>query len=251
MLKLYIDKLEDVEEPFRKLYVAKDGRFALDTDITEATEFKRLKASKDEILNEKKEEKKAREQLEKQKKEEELALLAKNQEYEKLVEETKNKFESELMIALNRENKYKNQLSQSLLDNSLTTIAATLAGENAGLLMPHLRNRVRIDDGENGLTIVVLNKDGQDSSMTIGELGEEFAQSPMYAPLIKGRGSSGGNSGGDTNASGGGESEWDEYFKPETRNMTKQIELLKKDRALYERLYKKYRIMPESMRVIR
>jgi len=58
-------------------------------------------------------------------------------------------------------------------------------------------------------------------------------ESPHYFSKASGTGAGG-------SGDGGGESDWEKHFKPETRNLTKQSELYKTDIELYNSLNAKY-----------
>jgi len=239
MLLYTVKSLDEVEEALRPLYVAKDGVFVLNTDPTQSSEFQKLQSSRDQILEEKRKEKQRVEEMEAAQRAEHIKTLESEKKFEEALEAERLQHQAALTAAQQSSVALAEQLKSTLMDAQVNSLAAELAGTNAPLLIPHLRARVEVKESEGRLKLFVKDASGSIIDKTLEALGEEFKQNKLYAPILAGRDSSGG-SGGGTGGSGTPPSEWEQYFKPETANRTKQIELSNADPELYKQLSKKY-----------
>lgn len=91
--------------------------------------------------------------------------------------------------------------------------------------------KAEMDKAEDGSSVAVIDGKPLDDyieSWKVGE-GKSFISSGM----------SGGGAGGGSNGGAGG-GEYEQYFKPETVNLTKQNELKNKDKEMYDQLKAKY-----------
>jgi hypothetical protein len=196
MLKLELDKLDDVPEAFRPAYEEKDGKFVL--KVEGVPDVTGLKAKNGELLDEVKVTKKRLQELTDAQEREKAELLAKSgdvaairQSYEEKLAAQKREFETQL-TGLN------GQLQGLTVGQTATALAADLAVPgSAAVLLPHIRQRLGMEMRDGVPTTVVLGADGKPSAMTIEELKTELTANSAFAPIIAaGKGSGGGASGG-------------------------------------------------------
>lgn len=242
-LKYKVNSVEGLDESIKALYVEKDGVYTLSVDISESEEFKKLKSSKDKILDEKKKEQQRREEQEEKEREKAIEIAEKEKKYEESLKLTREKHKEEMKKA----ERFKNKLMESKLSEPANSLANRLAGEYAELMVSFIKNRLSLEEIDDSFNLVVLDENGIKTDDTLSDLEKELKENPLFAPIIKGRKSSGGSS--DPNrANGSGEHEYEKYFKPDTANMTKQMELLKRDPTAYERLSTKHKVNPQTRR---
>lgn len=115
----------------------------------------------------------------------------------KLTEET-----GKLSNQLSDRDKFINTL---LIDNVAQSMATEIAGDNAAILLPHIRTRLKVEhvDGGNPLTRV-LDKDGRPSASSIEDLKKEFLNDQRFAVVVIGSKGSGGGAAGRQQHQGGG-----------------------------------------------
>lgn len=78
-----------------------------------------------------------------------------------------------------------------------TRLAAELAlPGHADVLLPHISARLRTDYEDGGAKLVILDRDGKPSAMSVDELREEFVSNKAFAPLLAGSKASGGGAEG-------------------------------------------------------
>jgi len=239
--KINKEEYDKLGEGSQAMYVAKGDDYVVDVDITESDDYINLTANRDTILNEKKEEEKKRKALEDTTDANHISQLEKDKEYEKVLSIKSEKFKTDLGTANDKSIKLQLQLEEVLLNSAVDGLAGVLAGDNAELMKPHIRARLVMKDVEGEQRLFVTDATGSASAMTVEALGKEFQENKLYAPILQGRRSSGGGS--DDNGAGGGGSEyseWEVHFQPETRNLTKQSELMNSDKELYKKLNDKY-----------
>lgn len=89
--------------------------------------------------------------------------------------------------------KLRDALQKQLVDGVAQKIATELAGENASVLVPHIKTRLKAEyDGDTPLTRV-LDKDGKMSAASIEDLKKEFAGEKAFKPLIISSNATGGS----------------------------------------------------------
>ena len=200
MLKLEIDAIDSVDEPYRGLYEEKDGKFRLKVDGV--PDVGGLKAKTAELMDElktlKRTEKERADALAKEREE----LLAKSGDvealrasYEGKITKTKTEYETQLTS-------YQQQLHQLTVGQTATTIAAELAiPGSAPVLLPHIQARLSMEIRDGQPVTVVIGPDGKPSALTIDDLKSELSANAAFAPIIAasraaGGGASGGGNGG-------------------------------------------------------
>lgn len=83
-------------------------------------------------------------------------------------------------------------ITKTLLDSKAESLATELAGKNAKLILPHIKQRLAADfEGDEPVTRVLDDK-GQVSASTIDDLKKEFVANKDFSSIIVGSRASGG-----------------------------------------------------------
>lgn len=153
-----------------------------------------LKKAKDDLLAEKKAVEEAKLALAKEAEDKALEAARAKGDIKTLEESWKQKqAESD-----ERYNSLLKQNETSAINGAAAKLAAELGGESADLLEPHLKARLRYEDGK----VKVVDADGSLTVSTISDLATEFKSNPAFAKVIVGSKASGG--GAATQSSSGG-----------------------------------------------
>lgn len=217
-LPFVTDSLDGIDEDFKELYSKQeDGSF----------KFQKPQ----ELLNAKKHEKTARQAkaeelaemqtrmkvIEDDRKAEKDAAEAERQRIEMESHRKKGDFEA-LEKSWQEKNAkiaedFQSQLDQrnSIIGNltvgqAAQTLASKLAGEDAHLILPALKQRLRSEINDGRASTRVLDTAGNPSALTLDELRTEFYNDKQYSRIIVGSNGSGGGADG-SNAKGGGSSQ--------------------------------------------
>lgn len=91
-------------------------------------------------------------------------------------------------------------LESMLVDNVANTIAAEIS-TSPGVIMPHIKSRLKAEYTEGKAVTRVLDKEGNVSAFTPDDLKKEFLTDKQFAPILIASKGSGGGAGG---AGGGG-----------------------------------------------
>lgn len=204
MLNFKVDNLSGMDESLHSLYEEKDGAYFLKVSgVIPESEIDGLKASRDALLAEKKEQQRLAQEAEAKRIEadrlaqEEIARKSGN------LEAIENSWKEKLAL---RETELTSQLSQAQAKNYELTVgrqAQELAGELAKpnaqrLLAKEIKERLTLDENGN---IRVLDLQGKPSALTIDELKAQLRADPTYQDIIiinnsTGGGATGGGQGG-------------------------------------------------------
>lgn len=138
--------------------------------------------------------------------------------------------ETEKAALLGERDQLKGQLEGVLVNNSIMAAIAHEKG-NSDLLMPHVRDHVKLFDEDGELVARVIDKAGnpritgaKGDFMSIEGLLEEFKETDTFAPCFEGSRSSGAGAGGD--GSGGTKNN---PFASDSLNLTEQARLNRED----------------------
>lgn len=92
-----------------------------------------------------------------------------------------------------------------MVDNVAQAMATELAGDNAQILLPHIRTRLKVEHVEGGNPLTrVLDKDGKASAASVEDLKKEFSEDKRFSVVVIGTKASGGAGGGGGRPAGGG-----------------------------------------------
>lgn len=245
MLKRTVDDITTVPEAFRPLYEqGEDGKYHLQAieglmPVTEAEErINAIDGKKAEILNEKK-------QLQARLKElESKAPKAPAQpevDTEALERQLREQFDGERQGFTSKLTAQRQQIENLLFKTAFEAEILKGKGEPE-LLLPHMRNRVRFNEGEDGtLTMDILNAHGspmlgpKGERATPADIVKEYKAHPVFGRGFEGTGSSG------AGLSPGGRTAGQPARNPfakDSFNLTEQMKLAKENPALASELKK-------------
>lgn len=235
MFQFKVESLEGVDEKFHELYEQKDGAYFLKVSgVVPESDIDGLKASRDALLAEKKEQQRLAQEAEAKRIEaerlaqEEIARKSGN------LEAIENSWKEKLAL---RETELTSQLSQAQAKNYELTVgrqAQELAGELAKpnaqrLLAKEIKERLTLDENGN---IRVLDLQGKPSALTIDELKAQLRADPTYQDIIIINNSSGGGATGV--GFGGGAAK-----NPKEMTEQERIDLYNRDPVLFKQLFSK------------
>lgn len=88
-------------------------------------------------------------------------------------------------------------IKSTLVDAVAQQLASELSGDNAAVILPHIKARLSADFTGDTPATRILDKDGKPSAMTTADLKKEFSENKSFAPIvIASRASGGGAAGG-------------------------------------------------------
>lgn len=195
-LKMQLDNLEGLDESLHQFYTEQDGKFVLDVEGGEDTGA--LKRSKEHEKNLRKIAEAKVADLTNQLTDVEAKvteLTAANGDISKLRQTLDASWQQKL-DAIKADSNAKietlnGNLQRILVDNVAHQIATDVSTAPE-LLLPHVKSRLKVElvDGE-AITRVV-DKDGNESALSIDELKQEYVANPKYSAIIIGSKGSGG-----------------------------------------------------------
>jgi hypothetical protein len=214
-LKYKLDSLDGLDDATKALYEKKGDKFILKVEGVEDGDAVGLKNKVEELLGQVGE-------LKKKNKEKEDAEAAAQEAARRSAEDAaarKGDVESLRKSADERvaksiadtEAKFKPTVEKQgatirklLVDNVATQMAAKigLKGSEA-LLIPHITNRLAVEERDGDFVTVIRDGSGKASAMSVDDLEKEFTGNAAFAPVIAGTKASGSGAGGDQNKGGG------------------------------------------------
>lgn len=245
-MKFFIKELTDVEEQYRALYKKVEGGYQLNVDVSESAEFKAVLNNKNEILEEKRKLKAELDEAEAKRKKEDDEKAAANaqsrEEFEKVLATERATHATEIAKLQGVADKRFDQLKESLLNSTIDTVSLELAGDDAAILKPHVGTRLDIEEVDGVVKLIVKDKAGNKSTMTVEQLVDEIKEDKTFAAVVKGRESGGG---GSQNKGGGGGADIEKFYDPKhvEYSLTKQCEIEDKNPALHAELLAKFKII--------
>lgn len=246
MLKKRIASLNDVDEKYRGLYTEQsDGTFLLVLDIEGMGDIDGLKQNNYDLKGEKIKLQERLDELEEQDKKRKDQNLLDDKKYDELLQSKEKAWQDKFDAQETRTNTLLESVKTSTLNSALTSLATELAGERSALLEPHLKSRLNVEEKDGAFTVSINDVNGNASAMTLEQLSEEFKANKVYAPLLKGRDSSGSGGGSDGTGDGEGAADvatYEKHYDPKGANYSaaKQTELQSKNKDLHDSLVKKY-----------
>jgi len=127
------------------------------------------------------------------------------------------------------------------VESTISTLTNELCGSNNLLMENYLKTRIGAIIGENGGAItVVKSPNGETSGATLEELKAEIRSIPDFQLILKGNGSTGGDSSGAGRGTGGGSDVWKTAFDPTKRNLAEQNKLRLEDPTRWKKEHEKY-----------
>lgn len=204
MLKYELESIEELDDSLKGLYQEQDGKFVLGIEgLPKPEDVDGLKRKVDELLSEKKEAKKAREEAEAEARrisEESARKSGDTEALEKSWQEKLSKRERELQEQIDA-------MGSSVTTMTVDNVAVKLANElavqgSADLLIPHIKSRLSAEQRDGQYVTVVKDRDGKPSAFTLDDLKSEFVSNPAFAPVIVGSKATGGGANGSNHGGG-------------------------------------------------
>lgn len=203
-MKLNISKeeYEGLSESLQKEYAANDDGFQLKVDGLEDTGA--LKRAKDH-------EKEARKAAETKAREYEESMKALQSQLEELkdgdsrkkgdieaIEKSYQKKIAEMEAkAKDESTRLTEALKKNTVDAAARSLASELSGENADIILPHIRNRLGFELTDGNPQVRVLGDDGSPTADTLDDLKNFYFTNQKFAPIVIGSKASGGGAAGD------------------------------------------------------
>lgn len=187
-----LENLDGVDESLHGLYEENEGKFQLKVDgLPEVEDTTALK-------NAKEHEKQARLDLEKKlkaiEKEKQDAIDDKARasgDVEALEKSWNQKHQTALTEKDAEIEKRDSTIYRLTVQSTATKMAADIAGEDAGILLPHIKDRLKVEFKDGDYVTAVLDANGRPSALTIEELTAEFKANPMFKSVVNAHQASG------------------------------------------------------------
>lgn len=233
MLNYKVESLEGLDENLHSLYEQKDGAYFLKVaGVVPEDDVNGLKASRDALLAEKKEQQRLAQEAEAERQRierEAQEKLAKEKGDWAALDESYKARELELKTqAQEREDALRKQVYKLTVGESAIKVAAELAKPHAqAILSRFIEERLTLDENNN---VRVLDSQGKPSAMTIDDLKAEFKANAMFQDIVVVNNSSGGGATG--GGLGGGATK-----KPSEYTVAEMKQLRTENPALYEQLF--------------
>ena len=225
-LKLTVDTIEEVEEPFRALYAEKDGKFHLGVDDLPDTDSE-LKAVRNALKKSNAEAAKERERrrsydalgktpeeiqtmldelngLQELKEKHEMTEAEKKGQWDELKKQMNEKQEAQLRAKdtlILAEQQKASALRQSIQQHIIQSSAIAAIAEHKGiakLLLPFVSEHIRVTEEDGKFSVHVVDDKGEPKvndkgePITISEFVGEMQTDPIFSRAFEGSGSSGG-----------------------------------------------------------
>lgn len=233
MFKFKVESLEGVDEKFHELYEQKDGAYFLKVSgVIPESEIDGLKASRDALLAEKKEQQRLAQEAENEKlriEREALEEAARQKgDWQALEDSYKAKLaEKETEFTSQAETLRKQVYKLTVGDQALKLASEISKSHAIGIMTPFIEQRLTLDENNN---VRVLDLQGKPSAMTIEDLKQEFKANAMFQDIVVANNSSGGGATG--GGFGGGAAK-----KPQDYTVQEMKDLRDSNRELYEQLF--------------
>lgn len=235
MLNFKVDSLSGIDESLHSLYEEKDGAYFLKVSgVIPESEIDGLKASRDALLAEKKEQQRLAQEAENEKlriEREALEEAARQKgDWQALEDSYKAKLaEKETEFTSQAENLRKQVYKLTVGDQALKLASEISKSHAIGIMTPFIEQRLTLDENNN---VRVLDLQGKPSAMTIDDLKQEFKANAMFQDIVVANNSSGGGATG--GGHGGGAAK-----NPKEYTEQERIDLYNRDPILFKQLFGK------------
>lgn len=235
MFQFKVESLEGIDEKFHELYEQKDGAYFLKVSgVVPESDIDGLKASRDALLAEKKEQQRLAQEAEAEKLRIEREALeeaarqkgdwqALEDSYKAKLAEKENEFSSQAETL-------RKQVYKLTVGDQALKLASEISKSHAiGIMTPFIEQRLTLDENNN---VRVLDLQGKPSAMTIDDLKQEFKANAMFQDIVVANNSSGGGATG--GGQGGGAAK-----NPKEMTEQERIDLYNRDPVLFKQLFSK------------
>ena len=237
--KITTEEFEGLNEVLKAEYKEKDGAYFLDAEDASSLQ-NALEREREEKARLKTDLETFKTDLANLKAEKETANADKNRktkDYDALEADYNRKLSEKETAFKTSEQKLKDSMQKMLVDNRALEIATDAFGENAEIMIPHIKARLQADFDGDMPTTRVLDKNGQPSANTLDELKKEFVDNPRFAPIVVASRASGGSANGKpANGSAGNK-------KPEDMDDAERAQLFRSNPEAF------YQAFPQSRAV--
>ena len=209
MLDKTVSSLDSVDEKYRDLYKEQDGVFVLQVNKSDGDDdLDAIKRKNQELLAEKKSEQAKRQAAEAEAQRVAEENARKNGDIESLEKSWAEKLANREAELNAKVESLTGTVSSMTIDTAAQGIASKIAVEGAErYVIQDVKARLKLHTNEDGTVKVIVNdKNGNASAMTLDELSNEFVNSPEHKAVIKGTGGSGGGATGGGGGNGGAKS---------------------------------------------
>lgn len=209
MLDKTVSSLDGVDEKYRDLYKEQDGVFVLQVNKSDGDdELDAIKRKNQELLAEKKSEQAKRQAAEAEAQRVAEENARKNGDIESLEKSWAEKLANREAELTSKIESLTGTVSSMTIDTAAQSIASKIAVEGAErYVIQDVKARLKLHTNDDGTVKVIVNdKNGNASAMTLDELSNEFVNSPEHKAVIKGTGGSGGGATGGGGGNGGAKS---------------------------------------------
>lgn len=235
MFQFKVESLEGVDEKFHELYEQKDGAYFLKVSgVVPESDIDGLKASRDALLAEKKEQQRIAQEAEAEKlriERDALEEAARQKgDWQALEDSYKAKLaEKETEFTSQAETLRKQVYKLTVGDQALKLASEISKSHAIGIMTPFIEQRLTLDENNN---VRVLDLQGKPSAMTIDDLRQEFKANAMFQDIVVANNSSGGGATG--GGQGGGAAK-----NPKEMTEQERIDLYNRDPVLFKQLFSK------------
>lgn len=222
--KITRDEFDALDDSQKSMYAEAGEGYQLAIDGLPDVSGLEKKVS--ELLGEKKSEQEKRRQAEDEAKKAAEEQARKKGDIEALEKSWQDKLTAREQELLGQVQEKDARLHTLLVDNVAQSVATSLAGDCAAILIPHIKARLIVEDGKTR----VVDAEGNPSASTLEDLEKEFKNNKLFASVVIGSKATGtGGKGSLTIARGEGK-KWNDYTEAE------RIQLFNEDRDEFNRL---------------
>ena len=228
-----VGSLDDLEDHIKELYEEKDGAYFLKVSgVVPESDIDGLKASRDALLAEKKEQQRLAQEAEAEKlriEREALEEAARQKgDWQALEDSYKEKLSAKELEFSTQAETLRKQVYKLTVGEQAIKLAAEISKPHAQAIMSRfIEERLTLDENNN---VRVLDLQGKPSAMTIEDLKQEFKASAMFQDIVVINNSSGGGATG--GGFGGGAAK-----KPNEYSVQEMKDLRDSNPELYNQLF--------------
>lgn len=233
MFNFKVESLEGIDEKFHELYEQKDGAYFLKVSgVVPESDIDGLKASRDALLAEKKEQQRIAQEAEAEKlriEREAMEEAARQKgDWQALEDSYKAKLAEKETEFTSQAETLRKQVYKLTVGEQAIKLAAEISKPHAQAIMSRfIEERLTLDENNN---VRVLDLQGKPSAMTIEDLKQEFKASAMFQDIVVINNSSGGGATG--GGFGGGAAK-----KPSEYSVQEMKDLRASNPELYNQLF--------------
>lgn len=235
MLDFKRESLDGLDEPLHALYAQKDGAYFLNVSgVVSEDELTGIKANRDALLAEKKEQQRLAQEAESERlrieREANEEAARKAGDWQALEDSYKTKLSEKEAEFLAQSDTLRKQVYKLTVGDQALKLASEISKPHAqGILTRFIEERLTLD--ESGV-VRVLDLQGKPSAMTIEDLKTEFKDNAMFQDIVVVNNSTGGGATG--GGFGGGAAK-----NPKEMTEQERIDLYNRDPVLFKQLFSK------------